>query len=325
MPANLTPAYHEAERVYRAAKTLPERVEALERMLSVMPKHKGTDQLRAELRTKIARLLGEEEQGQGAGARTSFRLTREGVGLVSLVGLPNAGKSQLLVQLTGASARVAPYPFTTRQPTPGMMPFENVQIQLVDLPAINDRAAVPGLYNILRGSDLLLLVVDLGGDVIFQMESLIEELAGLHLRPWGFSSMDGEGTPKKALVVANKVDLVLPGKEGLARLVEVYGGRFPVLPVSALRGTGLEDLKARIFDALDIIRVYTKGPGQKADLTHPVTLKKGSTIEDVAAEIHKEILAKLKYAQVWGSTKFDGQKVPREYQPADGDVVELHA
>lgn len=318
MPANLTPEYYEAERRFRQAKSLPERIEALEDMLSVMPKHKGTDRLRAELRTRLARLNQELEQQPRSGGRgLAYYIRKEGAGQVVLVGLPNTGKSQLLVALTGASPKVADYPFTTRSPLPGMMPFENISIQLVDTPAITDREARPWFRSLLRRADLLLIVVDLGQEPEAQVEQSLAELFALRVDLSG-------GRALRALLVGNKADR-LGAEENLRRLEAAYGGRFPILTVSAATGRGLEELKREVFQALNIVRVYTKAPGRPADLTEPVILRRGDTIEQVAISIHKDLARRLKYAEVWGSGRFQGQRVPRHYPLQDGDIVELHA
>lgn len=326
MPANLPPQYFEAEKGFRLAKSIPEKIEALENMLAIMPKHKGTDKLRAELRTKIAR-LSEEAQRRPISSRGSlYYVRKEGAGQAVLVGLPNAGKSHLLARLTDASPRIAPYPFTTQSPLPGMMKFENIQIQIVDLPALTDRNARSWLSGILRNADLLLPVVDLATDAWEQMKVIQEELAKLRVKPVG---KGGDETAeefifsKKTLVIANKNDMEGTA-ENYRRLAARYRQEFPLVSVSAIETTGLDQLKREIFQALDIVRVYTKTPGQEADLTDPVILPRGSTIEDVAESIHKDFRAKLKYAQVWGSVKFEGQKVSRQYVPQDGDVIELH-
>lgn len=327
MPANLPPQYFEAERVFRQAKTVPEKIEALETMLAIMPKHKGTERLHAELRTRLAKLTEEMEKKATIGrASSAYFIRKEGAGQAALVGLPNAGKSQLLASLTEASPRIADYPFTTQAPLPGMMRFENVQIQIIDLPPIIERSLRGEFSMLLRRVDLVLLVVDLSEDVLSQAKALFEELANLKIKPLGRglqAERTGPVVAKKALIIGNKSDL--PGAEAQAQaLVAAYAAEFPVVGVSARERLGLEKLAKEVFLALDLVRIYTKTKGEEVDRERPFLIPRGSTIEELAEAIHKDLRRKLKYAQVWGSGKFEGQQVPRTYVPQDGDIVELH-
>jgi ribosome-interacting GTPase 1 len=327
MPANLPPQYHEAEKIYRSAKTPEEKVEALEAMLAVMPKHKGTDHLRADLRRRMAKHQEEAQRRPSLTKKGSaYNVRKEGAGQVVLVGLPNAGKSQLLATLTEAVTEVANYPFTTKVPMPGMMRFENIQIQLVDMPPLIDREAKPWLSHLLRNADILLVMVDLGEGPLMQMDVIMAELEGVKVKLIGMEVKDElliGVAQKKALIVGSKNDLSNAGGN-YEILRSRYGGQLPVVSISAQRGTGLEEMKRIIYEMLDIIRVYTKSPGAKADLNEPVILKKGSTVEEAAGSIHKDFLRNLKYAQVWGSGKFDGQKVSRGHVLEEGDIVEFH-
>ena len=327
MPANLPPQYHEAEKIYRSAKTPEEKVEALEAMLAVMPKHKGTDHLRADLRRRMAKHQEEAQRRPSLPKKGSaYNVRKEGAGQVVLVGLPNAGKSQLLATLTEAVTEVADYPFTTKVPMPGMMRFENIQIQLVDMPPLIDREAKPWLSHLLRNADILLVMVDLGEGPLMQMDVIMAELEGVKVKLIGMEVKDElliGVAQKKALIVGSKNDLNNAG-ENYEILRSRYGGQLPVVSISAQRGTGLEEMKRIIYEMLDIIRVYTKSPGAKADLNEPVILKKGSTVEEAAGSVHKDFLRNLKYAQVWGSGKFDGQKVSRGHVLEEGDIVEFH-
>ncbi len=326
MPANLPPQYFEAEKRYRQAKTPQEKIEALEEMFSIMPKHKGTDRLRAELRTKIAKFYDEAQKRPLIGRKGSllYYIKKEGAGQAVLVGFPNVGKSQLLSAVTEATPEVADYPFTTQTPIPGMLKFENIQIQLVDVPAITAPHVDSWLPNVLRNADLLLIVVDLTHEPITQMEAIIERLEKFRINIFDQAvEVEPRVARKKALIIGNKRDL--EGAEGgYKRLSSWYEGKLPLVCVSAKEGDGLEELGQHIYKALQVIRVYTKAPGQKPDLTEPVVVKKGSTVEEVAESIHKDFHSNLKYALVWGSGKFDGQKVKRQYVLQEGDVVELH-
>lgn len=325
MPANLPPQYFEAEKEFREAKTIPDKIAALEEMLAIMPKHKGTDHLRAELRARIAKLT------QAAGKRATIHrsstvIPREGAAQVAVIGRPNAGKSQLVGRVTKASPVVADYPFTTHTPTPGMMEFENIQLQLIDTPPLAPQAIEVWMAGLLRRADALLVLVDLSGDPLAQMEAIIAELARMRI---GIIGQKTEGEPpvilhwKKALVAGNKIDL--PGaSENYAALQKRYGDQLPVLAISAKEGAGLEEMKRGLYQLLDVIRVYTKVPGERPDMQEPLVLTRGSTIEDAAYSLHKDLLAKLKFARVWGSGKHDGMMAKRGHILQDGDIIELH-
>ena len=177
MPANLPPQYHEAEKKYRMAKTSSEKILALTEMLAIMPKHKGTDKLRADLRSRIAKLSQEEEKRAKISHR--YLVRKEGAGQVMLVGLPNVGKSLVFSSLCGVFSKVSNYPFTTTSPLPGMMRFEDIQIQLVDMPPIN--ADHPWLSDVLHSPDLLLVVVDLSFDPLSQLEEVEQKLQKLRV------------------------------------------------------------------------------------------------------------------------------------------------
>ena len=324
MPANLPPQYFDAEKRYRTAKTPEDKIEALETMLAIMPKHKGTDHLRGDLRRKIAKLT-EEAEGKAATSRVSFYIRKEGAGQVALVGLPNTGKSQLLAAVTDASPEIGAYPFTTRAPNIGMMKFENIQIQLVDTPPVTGRDSRVWLNNIARNADLIAIIVDLSNSPIQQVETTLQELENIGIVPVSNNITEatiGKRT-RKMLIVGNKNDLDNSGVNW-SQLKSRYNTKLPMVSISAIEGNNIEVLKSGIFKALEIIRVHTKSPGKKPDLTDPVILKRGSTVKEAAEEIHKDFKSKMKYALVWGSGKFDGQRVGQEHVLQDNDIIELH-
>jgi len=327
MPANLPPEYLEAEKRYRTARGPAEKLACLEDMLTLLPKHKGTDKLRADLRKRLSKLKSSAQSKKGPGKRESaFRIEKEGAGQVVLVGPANVGKSSLLATLTNASPEVADFPLTTWKPTPGMMPIENIQIQLVDTPALNRDYVEPELLDLIRRADLIALVVDLQTDPVQHLEesvSLLEEyrIVPLHLH-------DGHGEQESArfipfMVLANKDDDETT-EENLEIFKELISNDWPLLSVSTTTGRNLELFKKAVVEKLQIIRVYSKAPGKEPDLNAPFVLKKGSTLEDFAAKVHKDFVDKLKLAKVWGDEVFDGQMVQRDYILQDGDVVELH-
>ena len=323
MPANLPPQYFSAEKRYREAKDPREKIEALELMLAIMPKHKGTDHLRADLRRRIARTTTEAERA-AAKKGYSYRIRKEGAGQVALVGLPNVGKSRLLGALTEASPEVGNYPFTTRNAMPGMMKFENVQIQLVDSNPINDQNARTWLPSLLRSCDAILLVVDLSDNPLQQMDATVGMLREFKIVLGTGKEQLDEGIIKQStLVIANKND-VAGAAEKYKLLSKKLAENLPSISVSTETGASLEDLRRQVFNILNIVRVYTKPRSGKADFNDPVILNTGELVEDFAQAVHKDFRRKLKYANIWGSGKYDGQRVSRDYVLQDGDTLELH-
>jgi ribosome-interacting GTPase 1 len=325
MPANLPPQYFEAEKRYRSAKEPDEKIAALEEMLAIMPHHKGTDRLRAVLTQKIAKFSQEAERKSATARRSGFYIQREGAGQVMLAGPANTGKSQLLAAVTDAIPEIAEYPFTTKTPMPGMVKFEDVQIQLVDTPPIGYKEVKVLLSNVLRNADLIAIVIDLSREPISQVEATLQGLSEARIEP-----LTADGTqatpgsyPRRILLVGNKNDLA-GSNENWERLCSKYASVFPMVAISAKEGSGLKEFKRALYQALNIIRVYTKTPGSKADLHDPMILTKGSTLEEAAESLHKDFYQNLKYAVVWGSGKYDGQRVSKGHILQDGDIVEFH-
>lgn len=327
MPTNLPPEAVEAERRYKEARDLPEKIGRLEEFLGAIPKHKGTDKLRAGLRKRLSKLREQAQSGRKKASRadSTWRVEREGAGRVVVLGPPNAGKSALVAALTGASPEVADYPWTTRAPVPGMMQFENVQIQLIDTPPLAREHLDPELIDLVRRADAGLLVVDLQADAVGQLEeaaALLRErkIVPRHLRAAGGAERGVVYPP--LLVLVNKCDG--EGSDGDYQVFrELVEGDWPLLPVSARTGRNLDELRAGVYDLLEIMRVYSKPPGRKADRNSPFTLKKGGTLEDFARTVHQDFAKDLKSARVWGAGVHDGQAVGRDHVLHDGDVVEL--
>jgi ribosome-interacting GTPase 1 len=324
MPANLTPQYHEAERRFRQATTPDEQLEALEAMMATIPKHKGTEHMRADIRRRMAKVRTEAARSKKSAAKgpTWHHVPREGAGQIALVGAPNAGKSRLLAALTNANPVVAPYPFSTRTPLPGMVPYEDINIQLIDLPPIAPETAEPWLFALIRQADGALLVADLADDdLLAAMDGVIALTAEGRVE---FARARGEAGAPATRLVATKSDAPDAGVR-LELLREAYGTRFDILPVSPETGEGLDALKQELFRLLSVIRVYTKAPGRRADKSVPFVFRRGVTVEEAAAVVHKDFAERLKYARVWGSRTYEGQMVQREHVLEDGDVLELHA
>jgi ribosome-interacting GTPase 1 len=329
MPANLPPQYSKAEHELRSLTSPAERLEKLREMYRLIPKHKGTERLQAELKQKISRAREEAEAGgrQARRGGVSYRVPHEGAGQTVLLGPPNAGKSALLAALTHAHPEVAAYPFTTRVPQPGMMPWRDVQVQLVDLPPITADVMEPWLPSIVRSADAAWLVVDLADDdTLDATQAVIDRLAAVHTELVGTLPFDQDNEAiqhVRTLVVANKRDA--PDASDRLELVrDGFGPRFPIVAVSAATGEGLESLAEQAYDLLQVIRIFTKVPGKPVDRTHPYTLPIGSTVEDLARAVHRDLADRLKFARVWGTGVFDGQTVKRDHALHDGDLVELH-
>lgn len=351
MPANLSPEYKKAEAEFKRARDPAERLRWLREMLKTIPKHKGTEHLQADIKTRIKQLTEELAGPRKGGARTgpSHSVRPEGAAQVALIGPPNAGKSSLHARLTGSQSEAAAYPFTTKVPLPGMLPYRDIQFQLVDLPPLSADFMEPWYVNALRPADAAMLVVDLSDPecvdhVIAIRDRLDERRVTLDERwPEGLFGPDreaaaggdehpeenGEDVPDPfrinlpTLLVANKSDLG-PGPDEVRVLEELVGVSFPAVSVSARTGSGLDRIGPLLFDGLGIVRVYTKVPGRPADTDRPYTVRRGDTVAEVARLVHKEIAQSLKFARVWGSSQFDGQQVGADHRVADADIVELH-
>jgi ribosome-interacting GTPase 1 len=330
MAANLTPQYLEAEAEYKKAQTTEERLECLKKMYSLVPKHKASEKLQAELKTKISDARKELDQERKSPKKTgvSYKIPKQGAGQYVLLGAPNAGKSRLLTRLTRAAPEVAPYPFTTREPHAGMMDWEDVRLQLIDLPPITADYLEGYASSMARSADAALLLVDLGDDDgPFAAEAVIQKLAETKTILGGQPPVEAaDPTLKytKTLLVANKIDL--PGAQDRLDIVrDLFAARFPSQVISAEQGTGLEELRTAIYRFLNMIRVYTKQPGKPPDLQSPYTCPVGSTLLELAALVHRDFAEGLKLARIWGTGVYDGQTVKRDHVLHDKDIVELHA
>ena len=330
MPANLTAQYKTAEERYRRAVTHEEKVDALREMIALLPKHKGTEKLQADLRKRLSKLEDEGAHAAKSGRRgpDPGHVKREGAGQWVLLGPPNAGKSSLLATLTHAHPEVAEYPFTTRVPQPGMMAFEDVQVQLVDTPAVAAGHVESWLPNLVHGADGVLLVLDPTADDVEDAWRVLEELLA-RARVWPRARrLPPDASPllavRPAVVVASRADQDADGTfAALAR--EGVGPDLPFLAVSSTTGAGLDALRPLLFAELRRIRVHTKEPGHPPDLGRPFVLAQGATVEALAALVHKDLAVGLRFARIWGRhARFDGQQVDRHHALEDGDVVELH-
>jgi ribosome-interacting GTPase 1 len=297
-------------------------------MLQVIPKHKGTEKLQAELKAKIAKLK-ESKGKKGAGRRgPSLHIERSGAGQVVLVGPANSGKSSLIAALTPVEPEIAEYPGTTRTPLPAMMPYHDISVQLVDAPPVMAGYMETWYPDLLRGADMLLLVFSLASDDILEEVEVVRtalEKCRVLLEPEAGPPEERPVGAKvcRAWAVGNACDD--PEADARRELAaEVLGDRLVLQKVSARTGEGIEGLRGQIVQVLDVIRVYTKQPGKHADMTEPFVLPRGTTVLEAAARVHKELAESLKTARLWGSAKFDGAPVTMDHVLEDGDVVEFH-
>lgn len=330
MPANLPPQYYELEREFRAEKDPREKLRLAQELLAIMPKHKGTDKLQADMKAKISKLKKQIAQGMTVhGARQApahDHIEKEGAGQVILIGPPNSGKSSLLEALTHAKPAVADYPYSTREPVTGMMTFETVQIQLIDTPPISPESYENYLSGLIRNADLVVLVCDLAAhSTLDNVKFVVKKLEEKRIIPKHKVSGQPEDprfSYKRTLICAHKAYEDQSGRKR-AQLASLFPD-FTVVATSILDESSLAAFKKAVFESLGIIRVYTKPVGKEVDFSNPIILPTGGTVEDAAVTLHKDFAHKLKFAKIWGQGKFDGQRVQRDFRLSDGDILEFH-
>jgi ribosome-interacting GTPase 1 len=387
MPTNLPPQIADLEKKYLQAETTSEKIKALEEYLSAIPKHKGTERLRAQIKTKSSKLrLTLEEQKKRRSATSTaggrYAIKREGAAQVVILGVANSGRSSLLSALTNAEPNITSYPFGTTKPIPGMMLFEDVQIQLLEGPALFEGASEgkgwgPKVLSLARNADGLILLIDLSSsDPISQVKMLVNELYEAHIvieepssqvevirkasggiqvvnygtfngsldqirkflysngitdavvKLWGATDLDDVSIAlvtsivhKPAIIVANKLDIE-GGAEKLKKLKKYYRDRIKIIGISCKTGERLEALPKKIFNMLKIVRIYTKRSGKNAE-EKPLIFYGEPMVEDVAKEVHSEFVKQFKYARIWGSSNYPGERVGLNYELQDRDVIEI--
>jgi ribosome-interacting GTPase 1 len=328
MPANLPPQYFETEKKLKTARTAEEKIAIMEELLSIIPKHKGTEKLQALYKTKISKLRSQAQKKAAISRHgPTFHIDKAGAGQVIMTGFPNSGKSSLVKALTNANPDIGDYPFTTHTPSPAMMTYENIQIQLIDTPPITPEYFEPWHAELIKSADAVLLLLDLGSqNPLADLKELREKLKEKNIK---LVPEKQEISPekqffwKRTLVIANKIDL--PGlEESLSELRSTIDPSHNLITISALEKTGLEELKKGIFAILNVVRVYSKMPGKKVDMTDPYVFQNGDTLMDMAKTVHKDFSQKLKFARIWGQDKYQGQKVNHDYVLQDEDIIELH-
>ncbi len=329
MPTNLPPQYHKIEDKYKAARDPAEKMAHLREMMSIMPRHKGTDKIWGEHRKKLSQLQEQIEQqktSKSGGGHNPWFVQKGDSPQVLLLGAPNSGRSSVVAGLTHAHAVVAEFPFSTSLPLPGMMPYRDVQIELVDTPPVANFPLDSWILDQTRSADALVVFVDLSAEDC--CEAAMGILEGLEERSLFPVTWPDEDDSEKALnqrptlLALNKADHPDAGVN-LEFVDEVIGRDLPRVIFSADRPEGLESFREAVWSLLRMVRVYTKVPGKKAVHEAPYMLPRGSTILDLAGKVHRDFLEQFESAKVWGSGKFDGQTVDREHVVEDDDIVEI--
>lgn len=325
MPTNLPPEYFKIEEEYRKATDPADKLRLLEELISSVPKHKGTDKLRADLRRRLSKMRSSPRNRSGAARHESpYQIESEGAGQIVICGPANSGKSSLLAAVTNAEPEVAEYPFSTWGPTPGMIQIEDVQVQLIDTPALDREFVEPDQIDLIRRGDLALILLDIQAFPVEQLQQTLQYLESHRIVPPYRMNEDFPRRPAfvPMLVVVNKVDdeALLADYEVFRELADLP---LPSLPISVRSGYGLDDLRRAIFDELHLMRIYSKAPGKDPDLRSPFVMRRGATVQEFAAQVHQDFADQLKSARLWGSSEFEGQMVSRDYVLEDGDVVEL--
>ena len=327
MPTNLPADYFNAEERFRSATTPEDKVKYLEEMMSTIPKHKGTDHLRADLRKKISKLKTATTSKKSSKKQASpYHINKEGAGQIVIVGCTNAGKSSLVQTQTNAEPEVSHVPFTTWTPMPGMMYIDNIQVQLIDTPPFSEDYIDPEFLNLIRRVDLVLIMVDLHTDPVQQLKFIYQKLQENRIAPKhleGQVETEGFLLYVPSLVLVNKYDNE-EYEETFQIFKQLLDMEYPMLPVSTQTGYNIDTLKQIIFEKLGVIRVYSKAPGKEVDKSAPFVVEKGIQLADFAGKVHKDFQEKLKAARIWGtSADFEGQMVSRNHVLEDEDVVEL--
>jgi uncharacterized protein len=299
MPINAHPEYLEAEGEYHGAGTDEEKLDALEKMIRFMPKHKGAEKLRENIKKRYKKLK-QELQIKKKAKKSKKGIKKEDLQSV-IVGLTNSGKSSILKSITNANPIIASYGFSTTEPIIGTLNYQGCNIQIIDMPPIASENYDRGIVN---NADSLLIVVE----KIDEIKSVLEQI-----------------TNKKALkiIIFNKIDQY--NNETKRKITEnLKSKKYNFVLTSTKTGDGLEELKEKIFQSFSIIRVYTRKQGGKQD-NNPVILPPESTLEDVAEKVLHGYSKRVKYAKIWGpSSKFPGQKIGLKHIVKDKDVVEFY-
>jgi len=315
MVVNLPPQYHEKEKELKKAKTPEEKISILEEMLSIMPKHKSSEKLQALLKSKISKYRKIMEKNPSTAKKSKVpQIPREGAAQVVICGPTNSGKSTLLTVLTKAKPEIADYPFTTVLPVPGMLQYQDIKIQMIEVPPLASDFTDNWVGDFIRRADLRLFLFDLSSDnLIEEVENAMSVLEKFKVKEEGKFNFF-----YKILWIGNKIDI--PSYREIKEVfVELYRDKIP-----QLGKINTEKLPELIFNHLEIIRVYTKIPGKPPDLENPYTIKKSTQLVELAEIIHKDMVKNFKYARLWRKGEEKPLIIGRDHILQDRDIVEIH-
>jgi len=302
MPVNASPEYSKAEKEYLEAKTVEEQITALDIMLKVAPKHKSSENLLANLRTRKKRLEADVAKRKKSGKSKQVGI-KKGDMQVVIIGKTNSGKSSLLKILTNASPKISGNRFTTTEPQIGILEYNGTQIQIVEIPAIDGEKFDKGIVHT---SDVIIILVNKLSE-IREIENLL---------PFA---------PGKKIICFNKIDL-LEEEQRRKIFATLQSKKYTFSLVSTIpewEENGIEELKEKIFNSFKVLRIFTKEPGKEKS-NKAMIMKPNSTVRDAAEKILKGLSTKIKETRIWGpSSKFSGQVVGLNHQLKDLDVVEF--
>ncbi|MCW4014317.1 MAG: TGS domain-containing protein [Candidatus Bathyarchaeota archaeon] len=390
MPANLPPDAKSKWNEVTLTKNPETRLQLMGEFLSLVPKHKGTEKMCNQVKRQMAQLREEIEKKRQQAKKTgsggpSYYIPKAGAAQMAVIGPANAGRSSLLKAVTNSPVEVTAWPFGTYKPTPGMLPYQDIQFQLVEIPPIvegSSEGRSEGFMNLacIRNADGVIVVVDMtddpagnylmvkdelenarilidppmgtveiekrgsGRDIQFiwegelvdcSQEDIIQLLAGYRIksalvRVKGKVSLDtvedalfGNAVHRPTFVLANKIDL--NNDPAMLEQLRETAAPLEVIPLSLEKTQNLDTLiGSKIFEMLNITRVYTKEPG-KEPATDPIVCKPGATVGDLARLIHNDFYERFKYARIWGpAAKFDNEKVGLDRVLLDGTVIQLY-
>lgn len=319
MPANLTAQYREAEARFKQATTPEEQLKCLQEMLREIPKHKGTEKMQADIKRRIAKLKKQEPSvTSGTTSKPFYQVDREGIGQVVVCGPANAGKSRLVAEFTRASPEVTDYPFATRKPLAGMMEFEDIQIQLVDTPALAAETLEGWQLAQIAAADIALLIFDVNDPQLLDQTDFV-------LKKFAEKEISWKGSQPRLLVLGNKLDAA-QGPANFEAWQELFAELFSAEPFSLEDARHRARLPGKLFKMLDLVRVYTKKPGHSVSRDEaPFVLQRGSTVLDAASAVHRELAERFQFARIWNDHLYEGQRVERTHPVEDRDVIEIHA